>query len=111
MAEGPPTISTHVLDVGLGTPAPGVRVRLERILADGAAVPVGEGVTDADGRVRRLLTAELALGDYRLVFHLPDDGRSFFHIVSLEFHVADLGRSYHVPLLWARHAISSYRGS
>jgi 5-hydroxyisourate hydrolase len=111
MEQGEPTISTHVLDVGSGMPAPGVRVRLERIVADGAAVPVGEGVTDSDGRVRRLLPTPLTMGDYRLVFHLPDDGRSFFHKVSLEFHVGDIGRSYHLPLLWARHAISTYRGS
>ena len=41
------TLSTHVLDTSLGRPAVGIRVALES--ASGA--DLGEGVTDADGRI------------------------------------------------------------
>ena len=56
MAETRPTISTHVLDVGTGRPAVGVRVRLVRVIA-GVEAEVGEGATDHDGRVGDLLGA------------------------------------------------------
>ena len=44
------TVSTHVLDTERGRPAAGVRVELYD--ADGDLV--GEGVTDADGRIAEL---------------------------------------------------------
>ena len=43
------TLSTHVLDVSLGRPAPGIRVTLSR---DGAVL--GSNLTDSDGRIQRL---------------------------------------------------------
>jgi 5-hydroxyisourate hydrolase len=106
-----PTISTHVLDTGLGRPAAGVPVRLARMVADGALVPAGEGTTDADGRIRRLLPGPLVPGTYRLTFELHEYGRSFFREVTLEVNVEDASRSCHVPLLLAPYGITSYRGS
>ena len=46
-AELMATLSTHVLDTSLGRPAVGVRVTLE----SDAGVTIGEGATDADGRL------------------------------------------------------------
>jgi 5-hydroxyisourate hydrolase len=110
MPDDGPTISTHVLDMGTGRPAPGVRVTVERVVHDGAAIAAGEGVTDADGRVRRLLASALTTGAYRVSFHLEDLGRFFRH-VTLELSVDDATRSYHVPLLLAPFGITTYRGS
>jgi 5-hydroxyisourate hydrolase len=94
------TISTHVLDTEQGRPAAGVRVELYAV--DGALV--GEGVTDADGRIREL--ADAGEGTYRLVFHPPSP---FFRRVELE---VELGAGhYHVPLLISSYACASYRGS
>ena len=104
-------ISTHVLDTQLGAPAAGVRVRLEHILADGAPVAAGSGVTDADGRIRQLSTGPLTPGIYRLSFDLHHYAEGFFRSVVLEVHVADTSRDYHVPLLIAPYAITTYRGS
>jgi hydroxyisourate hydrolase len=110
MAEGRPTISTHVLDTELGMPAAGIRVRIGRIVDDGAEVPAGTGTTDADGRIRELLIGELTPGDYRITFWI---GRvaGFFERISLDVHVEDATRSYHVPLLLAPYAMTTYRGS
>ncbi len=106
-----PTVSTHVLDTEAGLPRPGVKVRLVRLLDDGAEVPVGQGVTDLDGRIRSLLRGELIPGDYRLYFDLRGHGGEFFESVTLGIRIDDVARSYHVPLLLAPYAMTTYRGS
>src|SRR5438034_10501035 len=105
MAAGDPTVSTHVLDTALGAPAAGVRVTLFRRHGTEERV-VGEGITDMDGRIRRLLAGELLAGDYRLEFELrelgapaKDRGGTFFTRLAVDLHVSDPSRSYHVPLL------------
>lgn len=109
MAEARPTISTHILDVSLGRPAVGLMVRLVRLIGE-TPLAVGSGTTDYDGRIADLLGgAELAEGDYRLEFDLDDDG--FFTVLSVGFRVTDPSRSYHVPLIRAPYALSTYRGS
>ena len=110
MAHGRPTISTHVLDTGLGAPASGVRVRLWRVVGDGRSTMVGESVTDADGRVTDLLGGrDLELGGYRLEFLLGEDG--FFAGMAVGVRIDDATRSYHVPLLLAPFGLTTYRGS
>lgn len=106
-----PTVSTHVLDTQTGLPRPGVKVRLVRLLDDGAEAPAGHGVTDSDGRVRTLLRGELILGDYRLYFDLRGHGGEFFESVTLGIRINDADRDYHVPLLLAPYAMTTYRGS
>jgi len=93
-------ISTHVLDTGRGVPAAGVRVQLFR-----GDELLGEGETDADGRIREL--ADPAPGAYRLVFH-PDS--PFFKRVEAEIEI-EAGRHHHVPLLISPYACAIYRGS
>lgn len=93
------TLSTHVLDTGAGRPAAGVRVEVfrgdERIAA---------AETDDDGRIAAL--ADVEAGAYRLVFHPPSP---FFRRVELELALDD--GHYHVPLLLAPYACTTYRGS
>jgi 5-hydroxyisourate hydrolase len=36
---------------------------------------------------------------------------SFLDRVTLDFHITDTGRKYHIPLLMSPFACSSYRGS
>jgi 5-hydroxyisourate hydrolase len=99
-----PTISTHVLDTERGQPAAGVRVAL--YASDGALV--GEGTTDSDGRIRRLLQRDLQADDYTIEFELES---AFFRRAVLTFRADDTTRSYHVPLLLAPYSLTSYRGS
>jgi hydroxyisourate hydrolase len=108
MAEQP-TISTHVLDAATGRPTPGVVVTLIYLPDDAEAIdePSG-GTTDDDGRVRSLTNGPLKAGNYLIVFRV--DG-PFFREVSIEFVVDDPTRSYHVPLLLAPYALTTYRGS
>jgi 5-hydroxyisourate hydrolase len=116
--ETAPTISTHVLDTGLGKPAAGIAVTLYRLADDGRPLRLTQALTDSDGRVRDLLERPLVAGAYRLEFDLargPEvtdaDEPRFFRRVSLDLQVTDVGRSYHVPLLLAPFSVSSYRGS
>lgn len=105
------TVSTHVLDTQAGLPRPGVRVRLVRLVDDGAEVPAGQGITDVDGRIGSLLRGELTSGDYRLHFDLRGHAGSFFEAMMVQIHIEDVTRSYHVPLLLAPYAMTTYRGS
>ena len=102
-----PPISTHVLDTQHGTPAAGIEVALFKLTADGDQ-EVGRSTTDADGRIKRLLTGELQTGEYVIEFAMNGE---FFGTVALTFHVDDPSRSYHVPLLMAPYSVASYRGS
>jgi 5-hydroxyisourate hydrolase len=96
-------ISTHVLDTERGEPRPGLKVALYR----GDAL-VAEHETDEDGRIAELAPDRLATGDYRLVFHVEGD---FFRRLELTVSITDPARHYHVPLLLAPYACTTYRGS
>ena len=94
------SLSTHVLDTGLGEPARGVRVELLR-----GDESVGSGETNEDGRIPELASG-LDGGEYRLVFHPPSP---FCRRVELELSLED--GHYHVPLLVSPYGCASYRGS
>jgi 5-hydroxyisourate hydrolase len=94
-----PSLSTHVLDTGRGSPAAGVRVELFR-----AQSRIAEATTDDDGRAR--LADGLEPGEYRLVFHPPSP---FFTRVELTVRLED--GHYHVPLLVSPYGCATYRGS
>ncbi|HEY0641591.1 MAG TPA: hydroxyisourate hydrolase [Pseudonocardiaceae bacterium] len=102
------SVSTHVLDTGRGRPAAGVTVRLERLVA-GAWEPVGDGVTDDDGRVARLAT-DTGAGVHRLTFDTAAHS-DFYPEVSVTFTIAEPAEHHHVPLLLSPFAYSTYRGS
>jgi 5-hydroxyisourate hydrolase len=101
------TLSTHVLDTAAGRPAAGVAVRLE--MRDGR--PLGEGTTDADGRVGAIGPGHLDPGDYVLRFDTAAYVDGFYPEVVVVFTVSDRDAHYHVPLLLSPFGYSTYRGS
>lgn len=111
-------ITTHVLDTSRGRPAAGVHVTLEARDPDGAWAELGRGFTDADGRLKDLLTPEhkLSKGTYRLtfdtaVYFAAQGTRGFYTEVVISFVVAETGAHYHVPLLLSPYGYTTYRGS
>lgn len=114
------SLSSHVLDSMLGTPAKGVSVRWER-LVDDAWKQVGRAVTDDDGRVDRWVTElgvaeSIGVGVHRLVFGSGDyfsarGVTTFYPEVVVVFEVVDDAAHHHVPLLLSPFAYSTYRGS
>lgn len=110
------SISTHVLDTARGRPAAGIAVRAERRDDDGGWVPVGEGTTDADGRIGDLVTAGGQAGGHRLRFAVgpwfaAQDQEAFYDDITVAFVVADPDQHHHVPLLLSPFGYSTYRGS
>ena len=106
-----PTISTHVLDTERGRPADGIRVSLYRLDVGKAPIRMTQALTDGDGRVRDLLERPLVAGDYRLEFDVAHEDGSFFTRLAVDMRISDPNRSYHVPLLLAPFAMTTYRGS
>lgn len=109
-------ISTHVLDVAAGRPAPGVVVALARRNGEVWA-ECGGGQTDADGRCRELLAADgVEQGLYRLTFQTGpyfacDQRPTLYPEVTITFEVGGDGESYHIPLLLSPFGYTTYRGS
>jgi 5-hydroxyisourate hydrolase len=108
------SLSTHVLDSATGKPAAGMPVRLEVAGSTGWR-ELGAGVTDPDGRLKSLGEYPVEPGRYRLTFDTQSwfaerDRECFYPEVIITFAVTDDGH-YHVPLLLAPYAYSTYRGS
>ncbi len=105
------TLSTHVLDTSVGRPAAGIRVALES--ASGA--DLGEGVTDADGRIPSFAPERLGSGDYRLRFdtaaYFLQLGVSGFYPEVVVTFTVEGDDHFHVPLLLNPYGYSTYRGS
>ena len=110
-------ITTHVLDTSLGKPAADVPVKLELRSEDGSWELRGQGVTDADGRLKDLLKdVPLSIGTYRISFDTytyfnRQNREHFYPEVSIVFVVRDHASHFHVPLLLSPFGFSSYRGS
>ena len=110
-------ITTHILDTSRGAPAVGVQVMLSR--GDGGQwTEIGQGRTDADGRLRTLLPSEhkLSAGRYRLWFDtenyfLGAGVAGFYPEVTVVFEVLNTAQHYHVPLLLNPYGYSTYRGT
>jgi 5-hydroxyisourate hydrolase len=105
-------ITTHVLDTATGRPGNGIAIALERL--DTTWQPVGNGVTDDDGRLRTLTPqGPVAPGTYRIRFETDAyfKGAGFFPVVEIQFVVRDGAQHYHVPLLLSPFGFSTYRGS
>lgn len=108
-------ISTHVLDTSSGEPATGVTVRLFHIDGDEREL-LATGETDADGRISPIFGGELEPATYVLLFSAGAYFRSagvktFFDEIPIRFVVEQGARKYHIPLLLAPYAYSTYRGS
>lgn len=111
------SISTHVLDASLGSPAAGIAVSLAATAVSAlderpAWTEVESGRTDVDGRLR--FAATTPAGPYRLTFatggYFTARGTAaFYPEVAITFTVTE--GHCHVPLLLSPFAYSTYRGS
>jgi len=109
-------LTTHVLDTALGQPAMGVPIVLERATSDGYE-QIGQGETDADGRLTTLLAdQDFTPGIYLL--HFDTDSyfaatkrECFYPEVAILFKAKDTAQNHHVPLLVSPFGYSTYRGS
>lgn len=110
-------ITTHVLDTATGKPAEGVLARLSHLGPQGWT-ELGEGRTNADGRITDLMPVEPrpAAGVYRM--HFDTEGywkaqgvAGFYPHVEVVFHLTEPEAHHHIPLLLSPFGYSTYRGS
>lgn len=112
-------ISTHVLDTARGRPAGGIAVVLEqRDTIRGEWKLIGQGDTDAEGRLRTFVPEGVSLepGQYRLIFDTrtyfgAQSVRTFYPTVVVVFETRAGEPHYHVPLLLGPFGYTTYRGS
>ena len=96
-----------------GRPAAGIPVTLDFQISHEEWKQLGQGMTDADGRIKTLMepAAQLSKGIYRLTFNVESYNRAFYPRVVVEFRVENPKEHYHIPLLLGAFGYTTYRGS
>jgi 5-hydroxyisourate hydrolase len=113
-------LTTHVLDTGLGLPAAGLLIELDRIEGT-TRTRLGAMTTNEDGRTDRPILDQgaFAAGVYELLFHdgaylertaPPSEAPRFLDVIPIRFGMS-ARTHYHVPLLLSPFGYSTYRGS
>ena len=110
-------LSSHILDISTGKPAPHVKIVLQKRDAQNNWVLVEEKITDQNGRVKDFLKQEGKnnTGIYKLTFYTAPyfkslDQKSFYPFVEVVFELADQ-EHYHVPITLSPYGYSTYRGN
>ncbi|AKQ47314.1 hydroxyisourate hydrolase [Rufibacter radiotolerans] len=110
-------LSSHILDISTGLPAPGVTVRLEKQNEKTKTwITVDSKVTDENGRIKDFLPyASAQPGIYKLTFLVADyfkkhKTESFYPFIEVVFQIKDKNH-YHVPITLSPYGYSTYRGN
>jgi 5-hydroxyisourate hydrolase len=114
-------LTTHILDTATGRPGAGIAVTLYAVEGE-ALRELTQARTNADGRCDAPLLAgdDFKPGSYELVFAVAEYFRAqglalaeppFLDEIHIRFGIASTEQHYHVPLLVAPYAYSTYRGS
>ena len=106
-------ISTHILDTSVGFPAKEVTVELAKYVENNWK-ELSVQKTNSDGRIS--FDVPFEKGVYRLKFKTEDYFKrngveAFFPVSPVVFHITDISRKYHIPLLLNPFGYSTYRGS
>lgn len=110
-------LSSHILDVATGMPAPGVTVQLEKLDEKTKVwVSVDKKVTDEQGRIKEFLDQQQQnRGTYKLSFFVKEyfsskKTESFYPFIDVVFQIQD-DKHYHVPITLSAYGYSTYRGN
>ena len=110
-------LSTHILDISKGVPAPGVTIRLEKMNEKSKVWTfIEEKKTDANGRIPDFLpSSAVNNGIYKLIYLTQDyfkknKTESFYPFIEVVFEISDKSH-YHVPITLSPYGYSTYRGS
>ncbi|GAB2552089.1 hydroxyisourate hydrolase [Rufibacter soli] len=110
-------LSSHILDISTGLPAPEVTVRLEKQDEKTKAwTTVDTKVTDENGRIKDFLPyTKTQPGIYKLTFEVADYFKkkktdSFYPFIEVVFQIKDKNH-YHVPITLSPYGYSTYRGN
>lgn len=111
-------LSTHILDITQGKPAPNVKISLSKQNKNGNWSMIDEKSTDENGRIPNFLKVkkgENYEGVYKLTFHTEPyfkkmDQESFYPFIEVVFELKD-NNHYHVPITLSPFGYSTYRGN
>ena len=108
-------LSTHILDINKGQPAPNVRIALYKTVSN-QWVKISDGTTDNNGRIKNFLPMNIDnSGTYKLSFfvkeYFENQGlKSIYPYVEVVFDIEGNGH-YHIPITISANGYSTYRGN
>ncbi|TDG36199.1 hydroxyisourate hydrolase [Pedobacter changchengzhani] len=110
-------LSSHILDISTGLPAPGVNVKLEKLdKTSNLWTMIDEKKTDKNGRIPDFLEENKSeKGIYKLTFLVADyfkskKTESFYPFIEVVFEIKN-EKHYHVPITLSPFGYSTYRGN
>ena len=111
-------LSSHILDISKGLPAPDVKIKLDKMNEAGQWVFADEKLTDGNGRVKDFLEQTSGSdhgGIYQLTYFVKpyfeaDHLESFYPFIVVVFEIKD-NKHYHVPITLSPYGYSTYRGN
>ena len=110
-------LSSHILDISTGKPAPNVPVKLElQNSKTGVWKYLDQKITDQNGRITNFLEKSTAeKGIYRLTFLTEkyfslSSTKTFYPFIEVVFQIGEESH-YHVPITLSPFGYSTYRGN
>ena len=111
-------LSSHILDVTQGEPAPNVKISLSKQKDNGKWTTIDEKYTDSNGRIKDFLKEEKGednKGIYKLTYYVEPyftklNQSSFYPFIEVVFEIKD-DKHYHVPITLSPFGYSTYRGN
>lgn len=111
-------LSSHILDISQGKPAPNVKISLSKQDKNQNWIVVDEKYTDNNGRIKEFLKEEAGKnnnGIYKLTFHIVPyferlKQKTFYPFIEVVFEIKDT-QHYHIPITLSPYGYSTYRGN
>ena len=111
-------LSSHILDISQGKPAPNVKISLSKQDKNQNWIVVDEKYTDNNGRIKEFLKEEAGKnnnGVYKLTFHIVPyferlKQKTFYPFIEVVFEIKDT-QHYHIPITLSPYGYSTYRGN
>ena len=111
-------LSSHILDISKGLPAPNVKIKLDKLTDSGQWILMDAKETDSNGRVKDFLEQSPDSdhsGIYQLTYYVKpyfeaDAIESFYPFIVVVFEIKD-NKHYHVPITLSPFGYSTYRGN
>lgn len=111
-------LSSHILDITQGKPAPDVKISLSKQDDSGTWLALDEKVTDENGRITDFLKVENGMsqhGIFKLTYFVTPyfeklNQTTFYPFIEVVFEIKD-DNHYHVPITLSPFGYSTYRGN
>ena len=111
-------LSSHILDISQGKPAPNVKIALSKQDKNQNWVLIDEKYTDNNGRIKDFLKEESNKnnnGVYKLTFYITPyfeklKQKTFYPFIEVVFEIKD-NQHYHIPITLSPYGYSTYKGN